>query len=274
MLKEQLLEEAQNIDASVELDSVFESVELSPEVKANFSAVFEATVKAHAVKLAESHILTIAEKAEVEVEKNKEEAETKAEKKLEESASKFFDYLAKEWLTENQIAVDKGIKADLFESLFAGMKDLFVEHNVTLPAESVDVVAELEEALAEEQAQTANLFESNTALTAEVAGMKRAKLIEESTRELTESQKEKVSDLVEGVTFSDSFSGKLSAIVEMVKASNKEVQKPITESTDINNSEDDAAKLNFVTEAVEEKDKQPVQSSSMAAYTAAATRLK
>lgn len=272
MLKEQLLEEAKNLDASVELDSVFESVELSPEVKENFSVVFEATVKNKALQLAESHIQAIAEKAEKEVEKNKEEAEEKAEKELKESASKFFDYLAGEWLAENQLAVDKGIKADLFESMFSGLKELFVEHNVSLPAESVDVVAELEEALAEEQAQTAALFESNNALTAEVAGMKRAKLIEESTRELTESQKEKVASLVEGTEFSDSFSGKLNSIVSMVVASTKSAQT-ITESADINNIEDDAAKLNFVTEAVEETNKTATQSPSMNAYTRAATRL-
>ena len=55
MLKELLMTEAKTIDASVALDSIFESVQLSPEAKANFSTVFEATVKKHAVALAESH---------------------------------------------------------------------------------------------------------------------------------------------------------------------------------------------------------------------------
>ena len=107
MLKEQLIAEAQKIDASVALDSIFESVNISPEAKETFGTVFEATVKQHAVKLAESHIAKIAEKAEEEVEKNKEEAEEKAEKKIAEQASKFLDHLAKEWLTENKLAVDQ-----------------------------------------------------------------------------------------------------------------------------------------------------------------------
>lgn len=271
MLKDQLLKEAQNIEASVELDSVFESVELSPEVKANFSTVFEATVKQQAVKLAESHILAIAEKAEEEVEKNKEKAEEDAEKKISESTSKFIDYVAEKWLKENQIAVDRGIKSDLFESMFAGLKELVVEHNVELPEESVDVVAEMEEALAEEQAQTARLFTERQELEAELSGMKRERLIEKSTADLTESQRDKVTSLVEGLEFSDTFDAKLTSIVEMVK-STKAKDTSINEG--INNTEDDAAKLNFITEEAKPDNKDTkASSSSMAAYAAAATRL-
>lgn len=267
MLKEQLLKEAQNIEASVELDSVFESVELSPEVKANFSTVFEATVKRHAVALAESHIQAIAEKAEEEVEKNKEEAEEKAEKKLEETASKYFDYLAEEWLKENTIAVDKGIKADLFESMFSGLKDLFVEHNVTIPEESVDVVAELEEALAEEQETTARLFAERNELSESVSNMKRDQMIKEAVQSLSESQKDKVQELVEGINFTDSFGSKLTSIVTMVKGSVKDTSGAINESV-INKTEDDAAKLNFVTEEVKEE-KTAKTSPNMNAYIAA-----
>ena len=80
MLKEQLISEAQNIDASVALDSIFESVNLSPEAKATFGTVFEATVKQHAIKLAESHIHAIAEKAEEEVERIKKKPTKKQRK--------------------------------------------------------------------------------------------------------------------------------------------------------------------------------------------------
>lgn len=268
MLKEQLLEEAQNIDASVELDSVFESVELSPEVKANFSTVFEATVKRHAVALAESHILAIAEKAEEEVEKNKEEAEEKADKKLEETASKFFDYLAEEWLKENQLAVDKGLKSDLFETMFSGLKELFIEHNVSVPEESVDVVAELEEALSEEQAQTAKLFSERNELTKEISGMKRDQMIKESVSELTESQKDKVSELVEGIQFTESFGSKLNSIVAMVKGSAPK-DTSIQESNI--NKNDDAQKLNFIVEEANQTADEPL-STDMNAYIRSSTR--
>lgn len=198
MLKEQLIAEAQKIDASVALDSIFESVNISPEAKETFGTVFEATVKQHAVKLAESHIAKIAEKAEEEVEKNKEEAEEKAEKKIAEQASKFIDHLAKEWLAENKLAVDKGIKAELFESMLGGLKELFVEHNVVVPEESVDVVAEMEEELQEHKEESARLFEELNKRDAYINYVQREVALSESTKDLTESQKEKVSALVVG----------------------------------------------------------------------------
>ena len=253
MLKEQLIAEAQKIDASVALDSIFESVNISPEAKETFGTVFEATVKQHAVKLAESHIAKIAEKAEEEVEKNKEEAEEKAEKKIAEQASKFLDHLAKEWLTENKLAVDKGIKAELFESMLGGLKELFVEHNVVVPEESVDVVAEMEEELQEHKEESARLFEELNMRDAYINYVQREVALSESTKDLTESQKEKVSALVEGMDYSDAFSSKLSAIVEMVKKSNKD-ESTITEG--INTPDTEAAGLNFVTEAVEDKSAQ------------------
>lgn len=268
MLKEQLIAEAQKIDASVALDSIFESVNISPEAKETFGTVFEATVKQHAVKLAESHIAKIAEKAEEEVEKNKEEAEEKAEKKIAEQASKFLDHLAKEWLTENKLAVDKGIKAELFESMLGGLKELFVEHNVVVPEESVDVVAEMEEELQEHKEESARLFEELNKRDAYINYVQREVALSESTKDLTESQKEKVSALVEGMDYSDAFSSKLSAIVEMVKKSNKD-ESTITES--INTPDTEAAGLNFVTEAVEDKSAQGAED-IVSVYAKAASR--
>ena len=246
MLKDILLQEAQNIEATVAMDSIFESVELSPEVKAKFETVFEATVKKHAVALAESHIKAIAEKAEEEVEKNKEEAEEKAEKKLTENASRFFNHIAAEWMAENQLAVDRGIKADLFESMVGGLKELFVEHNVVIPEESVDVVAEMEEELAEQKQETARLFEEVVSRDKYINYVQREVAITEATSNLTDVQKEKVSSLTEGMEYSESFSSKLGAIVEMVSGS-KEKPAVVTESG-INTTDNDAAGLNFITE--------------------------
>lgn len=271
MLKEQLMTEAQNIDVSVALDSIFESVNISPEARETFGTVFEATVKQQAIKLAESHIETIAEKAEEKVAKAKEEAEEKAEKDIQESVARFLDHLGKEWLAENKLAVDRGIKADLFESVMGGMKELFVEHNVVIPEEAVDVVAEMEEELAEQKQETARLFEEVNKRDAYINYVQRETVLGEATRELTESQKEKVSSLVEGMEYSDSFPAKLDAIVSMVKGSITESgsnEKPITEGA-INTPEDDAAALNFVSEPVVEQAQKPAMSlADMAAIAA------
>lgn len=270
MLKELLMTEAQNIDAEVALDSIFESVELSPEVKAKFSTVFEATVKQHAVKLAESHIEKIATLAEEKVEEEKEKAEEKAEKKIAESAGKFLDHVAKEWMAENQVAIDRNIKADLFESLVGGMKELFVEHNVVIPEEAVDVVAELQEELAEQKDETSRLFTEVNNRDAYISYVQREVAMTEATRELTESQKEKVIGLTEGLEYSDAFGTKLAAIVEMVQTSAE--ASAIVESTDINTIDKDADGLNFIVEEVTPVEA-PKQDGLMAAYVASATRI-
>ncbi len=134
--------------------------------------------------------------------------------------------------------------------MLGGLKELFVEHNVVVPEESVDVVAEMEEELQEHKEESARLFEELNKRDAYINYVQREVALSESTKDLTESQKEKVSALVEGMDYSDAFSSKLSAIVEMVKKSNKD-ESTITES--INTPDTEAAGLNFVTEAVEDK---------------------
>ena len=274
MLKDQLLSEAQEIDASVELDSIFESVELSEDVKSKFSTVFESTVKKHAIALAESHIIAIAEKADALVESQVEAKATEAEQKFVEKADKFFEHIAKEWLTENQVEIHKGTKADLFESMFSGLKTLVVEHNVVLPEESVDIVAEMEDELNESKLEATNLFEQTVALRSEVDGLKRSQAINEATRELTESQKEKVEGLIEGLAYSDSFETKLTAIVEMATAA-KSAEKPLVESEiNKNVTADTPDGLDYVVEAVEPaSDTKATTSPRMSSYVNSATRI-
>lgn len=278
MLKEQLLKEAQEIEASVELDSIFEAVELSAEVKQNFATVFETTVKKHALALAESHITAIAEKADEKVKEEVDEKSKKIEENFKAIADKFFEHTAEKWLAENVVPVHKGIKADLFESMFEGIKALVVEHNVVLPAESVDVVAEMEEELEEAKSETAKMFESLTESQGALQDLRRTVAVDKAVFDLTESQQEKVHGLIEGLTYSDTFETKLHAIVEMAKASKaaplvtESTEKPIVES-EINNTNNDAAGLNFVVEAAETKPEITPTQSAVNQYVAAAKKI-
>lgn len=258
MLKDKLIQEAKEIETSVELDSIFESVELSEDVKKNFSTVFETTVKKHAVALAESHINSIAEKADTLVEEKVAERVEEIETKLVEKANTFFEYTAKDWLEENKMAVDKTIKADLFESMFTGLKSLIIEHNVTLPEESVDVVAEMEDELQEVKAETSRLFEQLDKTTKELNEVKRTTAVEKATAQLSESQQEKVLELIEGLDYSKQFDAKLTAIVEMAKNSKSlQAKQNLNESvevenaTEINTINNDAQSLNYKVDIVE-----------------------
>ena len=253
MLKEQLLAEAQTLDVPVELDSIFESVELSDEVKASFTTVFEQAVKSGAVKLAESHISAIAEKADELVEAQVTEQKTQIETKLYEDVDKYFGHIAAEWMAENKEAVTRDIKADLFESLVVGMKELFIEHNVVVPDEQVDIVAEMEDELEENKVEVKRLFETVQGKDKEISEMKRSHSIEAHTKDLTESQVEKVQSLIEGLSYSDKFDTKLVAIVEMVSA--KKEEKPIDESVKPETKDNFVAGAPDLTEAQKKSNK-------------------
>lgn len=233
MLKDQLLAESKTIDTEIKLDGIFEGVELTESTKSKFEIVFAESVKKRALQLAESHIKDIAEKADEKVEDEVEKKTKEKEEKLKETCDKFFEHLATEWLKENTVAIDRSIKADLFESIMVGMKGLFVDHNVIIPESAVDVVAELEESLEETKTEASKLFDQLQESKAETVALKRSTMLEKATVGLTESQKEKVSDLIEGVEFDDKFEAKLTAMVEMaqVKATTvPQKEAPIVEN--------------------------------------------
>lgn len=213
-IKDYLLQEAANITLGVELDTIFESVELSPEVKEQFSMVFEQSVKAKAVELAESHIQDLADQAEMMVEEQVEEQMTE----LAEKVNQYFEHLTEEWMTENKLAVENGIKVQMFDSLVGTLKEAFVEHNIELPEESINVVAEMEDELAETQAELDKLLVKNHQLQESINNYNRDRMIEEATAYLSENQRDKVTTLAEGLSFNDQFSERLATIVEMVSA--------------------------------------------------------
>lgn len=211
-IKQILLQEAQNIDTSVELDSIFESIELSEDVKVKFGAAFETAVKAKAVELAESHIRDIAEQADILVE---EAAQEKVEM-LSEQTNRYFDHLTEHWMAENKLAIENGIKVQMFDSLLGTLKEAFVEHNVELPTESINIVEELEEELTEQTVEINRLLKEKSDLQAKLDEVDRARIIDEATASMSAVQKTKVQELSEGISYNQSFKTKIVAIAEMV----------------------------------------------------------
>ncbi|QSJ03549.1 prohead assembly (scaffolding) protein [Aeromonas phage vB_AsM_ZHF] len=272
-LKDKLLaESSEKLGAvAVELDSIFESVQLDEAVKENVSTAFEQAVRSAAITLAESHIADIASSAETQLAEGIEAARVEVETKLYEDADKFLTHLGKEWLKENALQVKTNIKSELFESFATGLKELFIENNVSVPEEQVDVIDELNAELDESTAEIKSLFDKNLALEEQISSLKKEKAISEATAGLTESQKEKVLSLVEGLEYGDSYSPKLSAIVEMVANSGQKEQKPIQEQA--LNIDESAAAVNFEPEVIVEQNDNKQANNSMAVYLAAASRM-
>ncbi|ALY07005.1 prohead core protein [Vibrio phage vB_VmeM-32] len=227
-IKQKLLAESKALDVTVELGSLFESVELSEDVKEKFSTVFETVVKSKVAELAESHIAEIAERADVL-------AEEKAEEKIQdiqEKVEQYFDHITEQWLTENKIALERGIKADLFESLVESLKETFVEHNIVVPEESVDVVAEMEQELTESRDELNRMLAKQTELQESIKQMKRESVLKEATAGLTDVQRDKVMELAENLSFGEKFASQVQHLVEMTADKTPIEQKPIVEGLD------------------------------------------
>lgn len=203
-----------------DLDLVFASDEsLSEDFKAKASVIFESAVSAAMVatqaKLEESY------------EAKLEEATTVVRNEVNERITKFVDFVAERWLEENKKAIEAQIRTEAVDSFLGGLRNLFAEHYVEIPADKVDAVESLAaqaDALEAQVNEEANKnIEANAkivALETEINTLKAAAVLESTIEALTDTQKEKVRSLVgvyEGGSLED-YTSKVSTISETVVA--------------------------------------------------------
>ena len=115
----------------------------------------------------------------------------------------YLDYIVAEWMEENQVAFEAGIKVEMAESFMEGLKTLFYEHNVEIDEETIDVVADLEEELAEMEAKANAAINESIELAEEVKVLRAAQVFNEMTEGLTTTQVERFRILSEKLNFED-----------------------------------------------------------------------
>ena len=190
--EEEVVEEEQ-IDIEADVQALFEGEELSEEFQDKARTIFEAAINA---KLAE---VKEAVKTEYEEQLVEEVAAIKSE--LEERVDAYLEYVADEWLQENQIAVESGLKTEMTESFLEGMKNLFEEHYVSVPEEKYDVIESMVDKLDEMEGKLNEQIEKNIALNRRLAESTSDVVFAEVTEGLATTQKEKLATLVENVEF-------------------------------------------------------------------------
>ena len=190
--EEEVVEEEQ-IDIEADVQALFEGEELSEEFQNKARTIFEAAINA---KLAE---VKEAVKTEYEEQLVEEVAAIKSE--LEERVDAYLEYVADEWLQENQIAVESGLKTEMTESFLEGMKNLFEEHYVSVPEEKYDVIESMVDQLDEMEGKLNEQIEKNIALNRRLAESTADVVFSDVTEGLATSQKEKLATLVENVEF-------------------------------------------------------------------------
>ena len=221
-------EEVISIDESIA--SMFEGMDLSEDFKSKVTMVFEAAVNEAANVKAE----TIAAELEEEFEKQLEESIEETMDEIVENLDSYLDYVVGEWMEENELAVETGIKVEMAESLMEGLKELFTEHNIDVDEETIDVVASLEEQIKELQAQVNKTINENIELSQTVLGLEAEKVFEEMTEGLTVSQRERLRTLSENLDVSDieAYSSNLETLKESFFKKGKALTENVSDDED------------------------------------------
>ena len=183
----------EEIDVSADVEALLQGEELSEEFQEKAKTIFEAAINSK-VDAIQNELETIySEKLAEEIES------TKAS--LTERVDSYLEYVADEWLHENQLAVDQGLKAEMSESFMTGLKGLFEEHYVSVPEEKYDVLESMVNKLDEMESKLNEQIDKNIALNKRLSESTSDGILSEVSEGLAITQKEKLASLAESVEF-------------------------------------------------------------------------
>ena len=186
-------EVAPEINVEEDVEALLQGEELSEEFQAKAKTIFEAAIN--------SKVATIKEELEQENSKKLEEEIESKKVELTERVDSYLEYVAGEWLQENELAVEAGLKTEMTESFLEGMKSLFEEHYVSIPEDKYDVLENMVNKLDEMESKLNEQIESNVALNKRLAESKSDGILSDVAEGLAITQKEKLASLAESVEF-------------------------------------------------------------------------
>ena len=193
--EEEVAAEEETVEYSVEddINALVEGEELSEEFREKAATIFEAAINSKVKGIKEELTASYEEKLVEEVASIKEE--------LKDRVDSYLEYVADEWIAENQLAVESGLKEEMTESFISGMKSLFEEHYVTIPEEKYDVIESMVDKLDEMEGKLNEQIEKNIALNKRLAESVSDVVFAEVTDGLAQTQRDKLAGLVENVEF-------------------------------------------------------------------------
>ena len=183
----------EEIDVSADVEALLQGEELSEEFQEKAKTIFEAAINSKVDAIQEELEKVYSEKLAEEIES------TKAS--LTERVDSYLEYVADEWLHENQLAVDQGLKAEMSESFMTGLKGLFEEHYVSVPEEKYDVLESMVNKLDEMESKLNEQIDKNIALNKRLSESTSDGILSDVSEGLAITQKEKLASLAESVEF-------------------------------------------------------------------------
>ena len=191
-----------------DVNALLAGEELSEEFQEKARTIFETAINAK--------VATIREELEAKYEEKFVEEVASAKESLAERVDSYLEYVADEWMSENQLAVEAGLKADMTESFLSGMKSLFEEHYVQIPEEKYDVLESMVEKLDDMETKLNEQIEKNITLNARLSESASDVILNDVSEGLAQTQKEKLASLAESVEFEseEQYRGKLETLKE------------------------------------------------------------
>ena len=240
MENKKLKKEDLEIDVKEDMDALVSGEDLSEEFKTKASTIFEAAVSAKVISEVNSRI------DELETSYKKEISEAKEEhlSTVTEKVDGYLNYVTEEWMKENELAVEKGIRSELVEDFMSGLKNLFTEHYIDIPEEEVDLVDDLFEKVEELEQKLDESINTSVDIKKELAEYKKAETLREVSEDLADTEKEKLGKLADGINFEDKsqYSEKLEVIKENYFP--KQQSETITEELENTEEEQNSSESN------------------------------
>ncbi len=197
---------------------------LSEDFKKKASTIFEAAVHAKVVDEVNKRM----EEQSKEVDASKDEFQ----KELTEKVDGYLTYVVEEWMKENELAIERGIRSELVEDFMSGLKTLFTEHYIDLPEEKVDMVDDLFTKVEELEGSLDEEINRGVELQKELAQYKKTDALKSATKDLADTDSEKIEKLAEGIEFenTEQYIEKLNVLKESYFPKSDAVTSEITET--------------------------------------------
>ena len=197
-----------SIDVSSDINALVDGEDLSEEFKEKAATIFEAAVKSKTRKelerITEDQQVAMA----IEIDEYKDT--------LSEKVDQYLDYVVEEWMKENELAIERGLKGEIAEDFISGLKQLFEDHYIDVPNEKYNVLEAQSEKIAELEEQLNSIMEQNIEMKTANSDLVREQVVLEAASELTDTQFEKFKSLTEEIDFKDqdTFREKLDILKE------------------------------------------------------------
>ena len=217
------------VDVKDDVEALVQGEEgLTEDFKQKASTIFEAAVQAKVVEQVNSKM----EELETQVKSDNNSSSEEFQKELTEKVDGYLTYIVEEWMKENELAIERGIRTELVEDFMSGLKTLFTEHYIDIPEEKVDMVDDLFTKVEDLETSLDEEINRGVELQKELSQFKKDDIVRDVTKDLADTETEKISKLSEGIEYEneEQYIEKLNVLKESYFPKSEAVTSEISET--------------------------------------------